>query len=161
MTIQPGERIPEASFKTLGDEGIKEVTSLELFQGRKIVLFGMPGAFTPTCAKDHLPDAINHANDIRKRGVDKIICVSINDPFVMKQWSRISGADGKVMMLADWNGEFIKSMGLETDASKLGLGTCSKRFAMIIDNSVVKTLDIEARLGDMKTTSARALLEKL
>lgn len=143
MTINVGDTVPAVKLKRLGAEGLEDVDTGEFFKGRKVVLFSVPGAFTPTCSKEHLPGFVNNAADIKSKGVDEIACLSVNDPFVMKAWSDEQGADGKVSMLPDWDGNFTKAMGLDQDISGAGLGIRGKRFSMTVENGVVKSLDIE------------------
>lgn len=143
MTINVGDTVPAMKLKRLGAEGLEDVDTGEFFKGRKVVLFSVPGAFTPTCSKEHLPGFVNNAADIKSKGVDEIACLSVNDPFVMKAWSDEQGADGKVSMLPDWDGNFTKAMGLDQDISGAGLGIRGKRFSMTVEDGVVKSLDIE------------------
>lgn len=143
MTINVGDTVPAVKLKRLGAEGLEDVDTGEFFKGRKVVLFSVPGAFTPTCSKEHLPGFVNNAADIKSKGVDEIACLSVNDPFVMKAWSDEQGADGKVSMLPDWDGNFTKAMGLDQDISGAGLGIRGKRFSMTVEDGVVKSLDIE------------------
>lgn len=147
MTIQVGDKIPEVTLKRLTPSGMAEVKTAELFAGRKVVLFSVPGAYTPTCSKEHLPGFISRAEEIKSKGVDDIVCLAINDPFVMKAWGDEQGADGKVTMLPDWSGEFTKALGLTQDISVAGLGVRGKRFSMLVEDGVVKSLGIEEGKG--------------
>ena len=160
MTINVGDTVPAVKLKRLGAEGLEDVDTGEFFQGRKVVLFSVPGAFTPTCSKEHLPGFVNNAADIKSKGVDEIVCLSVNDPFVMKAWSDEQGAEGKVSMLPDWDGTFTKAMGLDQDISGAGLGLRGKRFSMTVDNGVVKSLDIEDGKG-VTVSGASACLTNL
>ena len=143
MTIKVGETLPAAKLKQLGAEGLQDVDTAEFFKGRKVVLFSVPGAFTPTCSKEHLPGFVGRADDIKSKGVDEIACLSINDPFVMAAWAEQQGAAGKVTMLPDWDGAFTKAMGLDRDLGAAGLGIRGHRFSMTVEDGVVKSLDIE------------------
>ena len=155
MPIQPGERFPEATFTQMTESGPKPVSSAELFGGKKVVLFGVPGAFTPTCSKKHLPGYVKEADALKAKGVDLIACMSVNDAFVMDAWGAASGAAGKVLMLADGNGDVTRQIGLESDFSKHGMGQRSRRFSMILQDGVVKELNVEAP-GEFKVSSAEA-----
>ncbi|HHK43004.1 MAG TPA: peroxiredoxin [Planctomycetaceae bacterium] len=160
MTINVGDSVPAVKLKRLGAEGMEELDTGEFFKGRKVVLFSVPGAFTPTCSMEHLPGFVNNAADIKSKGVDEIACLSVNDPFVMKAWSEQQGADGKVSMLPDWDGNFTKAMGLDQDISGAGLGLRGKRFRMTIEDGVVKSLDIEDGKG-VTVSGASACLATL
>ena len=144
MPIQPGDRFPEATFTQMTESGPKPVSSAELFGGKKVVLFGVPGAFTPTCSKKHLPGYVKEADALKAKGVDLIACMSVNDAFVMDAWGAASGAAGKVLMLADGNGDVTRQIGLESDFSKHGMGQRARRFSMILQDGVVKELNVEA-----------------
>ena len=160
MTIQVGDRIPSAAFRIKTDEGIQEITSDELFKGKKVVLFSVPGAFTPTCSAKHLPGFVQHAGDFKAKGVDTIACLSVNDAFVMDAWGRDQQVGDKVVMLADGNADFAKAIGLELDATGVGLGIRSQRFAMVVDDGVVKGLHVE-QPGAFEVSSAEAVLATL
>jgi peroxiredoxin len=160
MTIQVGDRIPSASLRYKTAEGIQEITTDALFGGKKVVLFSVPGAFTPTCSAKHLPGFVQKAGDIKAKGVDTIACLSVNDAFVMDAWGKDQSVGDKVMMLADGNATFAKALGLDFDASGVGLGTRSQRFAMVVDNGVVKTLNVE-QPGAFEVSSAEAVLSAL
>jgi peroxiredoxin len=161
MTIKVGDKIPPATLKTMTDDGAKDITTAELFAGRKVVLFGVPGAFTPTCSNNHLPGYLENRDAIIARGVDTIAVVAVNDHHVMGAWARFTGGEGKILYLADGNGGFIRAMGLETDLSKGGLGNRSKRFSMIVEDGKVKTLNIEDSPGKAVASGAAALMEQL
>jgi peroxiredoxin len=142
------------------DGGPKPVKTDELFAGKKVVVFGLPGAFTPTCSAKHLPGFIQNADAIRRKGVDVIACVSVNDAFVMGAWGEQQGAGDKVMMLADGNGEFAHALGLEMDASRFGMGKRVQRFSMIVEDGVVKALNVEEP-GAFSVSSAEHILKQL
>ncbi|MCA9511284.1 MAG: peroxiredoxin [Myxococcota bacterium] len=145
MAIKEGDRIPDLKLKTPNADGMpQDVTTGELFKGKKVVLFAVPGAFTPLCSAQHLPGFIEKADAIKAKGVDTIVCMSVNDGFVMGAWGKDRGAGDKVVMLADGNGDLTKALGLEMDVSVAGLGTRSQRFAMIVEDGVVKKLAVEA-----------------
>ncbi|MEM7155757.1 MAG: peroxiredoxin [Myxococcota bacterium] len=157
MTIKVGDKIPDATLKQLSATGLGEVNTTSFFAGRTIVLFSVPGAFTPTCSKEHLPGFVSQADDIKSKGVDEIACLAVNDPFVMASWAAEQGADGKVTMLPDWDGAFTKAMGLDQDISVAGLGVRGKRFSMRVKDGVVETLDIEEGKGVTVSGAAHCL----
>lgn len=160
MSIKVGDRLPEATFTTMTADGPKPLTTTEVFAGKKVVLFSVPGAFTPTCSKQHLPGYVKQADDLKAKGVAAIACLAVNDVFVMDAWAKSQGADGKVLMLADGNAAFTKQIGLELDASKHGMGTRSQRFSMIVEDGVVSTLNIEAP-GKFEVSSCEATARQL
>ena len=160
MTIKVGDKIPQATLMQMKEGGPKPVTTSELFDGKNVVLFALPGAFTPTCSAKHLPGFIQNAAAIKGKGVDTIACLSVNDAFVMGAWGEQQGSGDKVVMLADGNGDFTKQLGLEMDASKFGMGTRSKRYAMVVDNGVVKALNVEEP-GAFSVSSAEHVLQQL
>ncbi len=160
MTIKVGDKVPSVKLKQMTAEGMKDVQTDEFFKGKKVVLFALPGAFTPTCSAKHLPGFVEKAAEIRSKGVDAVACLSVNDAFVMNAWGKDQKAEGKVQMLADGNGEFTKAVGLEMDGSGYGLGMRSQRYAMIVDNGVVKTLNVE-KPGSFEVSSAEAVLKAL
>ncbi len=159
--IAEGEKLPEATLKLVTEDGSKDVTTTEFFGGRKVVLFGVPGAFTPTCSNNHLPGFIENHDAILARGVDAIAVVSVNDQWVMKAWARFSGAEGKVAFLADGNGTFVRAAGLDANMEAAGFGTRSRRFSMIIDDGVVKKVNIEQARGQVIDSGAARILEQL
>jgi peroxiredoxin len=161
MTITIGDRLPDATFRVLGPEGPKPVATSEVFAGKKVVLFAVPGAFTPTCHLKHLPGFIKNIDAFKAKGVDTVACVAVNDPFVLGAWEEASGGKGKVLFLSDGNAEFTKKLGLEFDGSGLGLGTRSKRYAMLVQDGVVKALNIEGSPGVAEESTAEKLLEAL
>lgn len=160
MTIKVGDKIPSATLMQMKDGAPRPVKTEELFAGKKVALFALPGAFTPTCSAKHLPGFVQHADELKNRGVDAIACVSVNDAFVMGAWGNAQGVGEKVMMLADGNGDFTKSLGLEMDATKYGMGTRSQRYAMIVEDGVLKQLHVEEP-GGYAVSSAEYVLKQL
>ena len=160
MTIQVGDTLPSINLTTMTDEGPKPVSMSEISSGKKVVLFAVPGAFTPTCSVQHLPGFLEKNSDLKEKGVDVIACVSVNDPFVMKAWGEDRNVGDDVMMLSDGNGEFTASIGLEMDGSGFGLETRSQRYAMIIDDGVVSALNVEPGPG-LDVSSAETILGQL
>ena len=160
MSIKVGETIPAVSLKTKTAEGIQEVKTSELFGGKTVVLFALPGAFTPTCSAKHLPGYVSKAADLKGKGVDAIACLSVNDAFVMDAWGKDQKVGENVMMLADGNAEFTKAMGLVMDGSGYGMGNRSKRYAMVVKDGVVKDLFVEEP-GQFEVSSADYVLGKL
>ena len=158
MTIQAGDRLPETTLNKIGD-GVEIVDTRSLFDGQKVVLFAVPGAFTPTCSERHLPGFVERFEDFRAKGVD-VACVSVNDPFVMQAWGQSQNVPEGLLMLADGNGDFTRALGLEMDASAYGMGTRSKRFALYAEDGVVKQLHVEAP-GEFRVSSADYVLEHL
>ena len=161
MTIQVGDRLPAVNLKQLTAEGIKDVPITELTKRKKVVLFAVPGAFTPTCSEKHLPGFVEQAEAIKAKGVDAILCVAVNDPFVLSAWEKARNVGGKVNILSDGNAEFTRAIGLDLDASGFGLGTRSKRYAMVVDDGVVKALKIEDAPTQAEKSSAAAILAAL
>jgi len=156
MTIKVGDKIPAVTFTVMTESGPKPLTTAEFFGGKKVVLFSVPGAFTPTCSAKHLPGYVDHVKQLLSKGVDKVGCVAVNDVFVMNAWGKSAGA-AEITMLADGNGAFAKAVGLELDASAYGMGPRSQRFALIADDGVVTKLFIEAP-GEFKVSSAEHVL---
>lgn len=162
MTIKVGDQLPNATFRVLGADGAKELTTSDIFTGKKVVLIGMPGAFTPTCHRNHLPGYVEQAEQLHGKGIDTIAVTTTNDHFVMSAWSKASGGDGKIVFLADGNGDFARAIGLAFDASERGLGIVrSRRYAMLVENGAVKVLNIEEAAGKAEVTSAANLLKAL
>lgn len=161
MTIKTGDKIPSVTLKKLGANGMEEVDTAAYLKGKRAVVFAVPGAFTPTCAQKHLPSYIDNAAKIKAAGIDEIVCIAVNDPFVMKHWGEVAGAEGKVTMLPDGNAAFTKALGLELDASGNGLGTRSRRYSMVVDDGVVESLEIEDKAGEMTVTGGEACLARL
>src|SRR5918998_3223834 len=143
MAIQVGDRIPNVTLMKAGGEGPEPVDTESFFRGRKVAIFSVPGAFTPTCSARHLPGFVDKADELRAKGVDEIACVAVNDAFVMQAWGQQGGAEGKVTMLADGNGEFAEALGLVMDGSKYGMGRRGQRWAAIVDDGVVSQLNVE------------------
>jgi len=160
MSIKVGDKIPSATLMQMKDGGPKPVKTDDLFAGKKVVVFALPGAFTPTCSAKHLPGFVQNADAIKAKGIDAIACVSVNDAFVMGAWGEQQKVGDKVMMLADGNGDFTRALGLELDGSRFGMGKRSQRFAMIIDNGVVKELNVEEP-GAFAVSSAEHVLKQL
>ena len=160
MTIKVGGKIPSVTLMQMKGGSPKPVKTDELFAGKKVVVFALPGAFTPTCSAKHLPGFVHHAAAIKSKGVDAIACISVNDVFVMGAWGDQQGAGEKVMMLADGNGELTAALGLEMDATKYGMGTRSQRFSMLVEDGVVKQLNIEEP-GAFGVSSAEHILGQL
>jgi peroxiredoxin len=156
MTAQVGDRIPESVVTTMTENGPNPLTTTDYFAGRRVVLFSVPGAFTPTCSARHLPGFVDHAGDLKEKGIDAIACTAVNDVFVMAAWAKSAGAD-EVDMLADGNGEFVKSLGLELDATGFGMGHRGQRFALVADDGVITHLFVEEG-GDFKVSSAEYVL---
>jgi peroxiredoxin len=160
MAIKIGDRIPSVTLHRMENGSVSEVKTDDLFKGKKVVLFALPGAFTPTCSARHLPGFIDRAEDLRGKGVDTIACLSVNDAFVMDAWGKDRGAGDKVMMLADGNADFSKAVGLTMDGTKYGMGTRAQRYAMVVENGIVKALNVEAP-GAFEVSSADAILKAL
>ncbi len=161
MTIQIGAAIPNISLKVLRENGIQEISFADYIRGKKVVLFAVPGAYTPTCNLKHLPGYVANATSIKAKGVDEIICLSVNDPFVMKAWGESAGATDKVTMMPDWKAELVTAMGLTLDAAGAGLGTRAQRFMMVIDNGIVKELQIEPVASAVELSGADVCMAKL
>ena len=160
MTIKAGERMPAGKLKRMTKEGPKDITTDELFKGKTVVLFSVPGAFTPTCDARHLPGFVQLADQIHAKGVDTIACMAVNDVFVMNAWGKASGVGDKIVMLADGNGEYAKALGLELDGKKFGMGTRGQRFSVLVQDGVAKQVNIEAP-GQFKVSSAEHVLGQL
>ena len=161
MTIKVGDKLPEATFRLVTADGPKTVTTKEFFGGRKVVLFGLPGAFTPTCHKNHLPGFLADEAAFKAKGVQEIALTSVNDHFVLSAWSKATGADGHIAFLADGSGEFARAAGLEFDASAGGLGLRSKRYSALVEDGVVKVLNIEESPGKADLSGAAHLLGQI
>ena len=160
QTIQVGATIPSMKLMMATSEGPKEISTDELFAGKKVVLFAVPGAFTPTCSAKHLPGFVQHAADFAEKGVDSVVCMAVNDPFVMRAWAKEQGVDDRMIMLADGSGIFTRALGLELDLVARGLGVRSQRFAMVADDGKVAALMIEAP-GGFDVSRAEAVLAAL
>ena len=164
MTIHVGDRIPPVTFKCMGPESpidVRNATSDEIFKGKKVALFGLPGAFTPVCSVEHLPGLVNYADELKARGIDTIACVSVNDPFVMQAWAQDHNVGDKVMMLCDPKVEFTNAIGLNLDLSDFGLGDRSERYSMLIEDGVVTALNIEESILSCEVSSVDTLLEQV
>jgi peroxiredoxin len=160
MTIKVGDKVPAVNFRVLTAEGPKELTSDELFKGKKVAFFAVPGAFTPTCSQRHLPGYVDKAAALKAKGVDTIACISVNDAFVMGAWGKDQKTEGKVTMLADGSGDFTRAVDLELDATRNGLGKRSQRYSMLVDDGVVKALHVEAP-GKFEVSDADTMLKDL
>ena len=160
MPIQVGERLPQATFRVMTPEGPAPKTTDDLFKGRKVVLVAVPGAFTPTCHRNHLPGYVAKLPEIRTRGVDAVLVTSVNDVFVMEAWGKASGAEG-IELLADGNGDFANALGLTMDGSGFGLGTRSQRYSMVVEDGVVKSLNVEDTPSKADISGAENLLKDL
>lgn len=160
MTIKVGDRLPNTTFAKATAAGPEQVSSEDFFAGKRVALFAVPGAYTPTCSARHLPGYVENDAALKAKGIDEIVCTSVNDPFVLGAWAKDGGASEKVTMLADGNGEFAKAIGLEMDGSKFNLGQRSQRYSMIVNDGVVEQLNVEGP-GEFKVSSAEHLLETL
>jgi peroxiredoxin len=161
MPIAVGDRLPDATFKIRTPDGLADVTVKELTAGKKVVLFAVPGAFTPTCHAKHVPSFLANLDAFKAKGVDTVACVAVNDAFVMDAWAKATGAEGKILFLADGNATFTKAIGLDFDGSGVGLGVRSKRYAMYVEDGVVKALNVEDAPGVMDRSSAETLLAQI
>lgn len=161
MPISVGDKLPEANFYHMGEDGPSQTSTADVFAGKKVVLFAVPGAFTPTCNNNHLPGFIEHEAAIKAKGVDEIAVVSCNDVFVMDAWASTSGGAGKISFLADPNADFAKSLGMELDLTERGLGMRSLRYAMVVDDGTVTTLNVDEVPSDASASSAAKIIEAL
>ena len=161
MPIKVGDRLPNTTFRVMTPDGPKPKTTDEVFKGKKVVLFDVPGAFTPTCHKNHLPGFVKNAEAIKGKGIDSIAVTSVNDPFVQDAWKKASDPDNKIDFLADGSGDFAKAVGMELDASANGLGIRCKRFSMVVENGVVKKLNLEPAPGKVEVSGGDTLLAQL
>ena len=159
MTIQIGDKIPDAQLTIASADGPQAVSSADFFGGKKVAVFAVPGAFTPTCSARHLPSYVEKAGDLKAKGVDEIACISVNDPFVMSAWNERDGS-ADITMIADGNGEFTEALGLSFDGSKFGMGKRSQRYSMIVNDGTVEQVNVEAP-GDYRVSGAEAMLEQL
>ena len=160
MAIIIGDKLPQVEFQINTADGEQKIATDVIFSGRKVVLFAVPGAFTPTCSMNHMPGFLRHFDEIKAKGVDTIACTSVNDRHVMTAWAKHSGAEGKIVMLADGNGDFAKAVGLSKDLTASGMGQRSFRYSMIVDDGVVKTLNVENKSG-VNVSGAETILEQL
>ncbi len=161
MTIKIGDRLPQATFHVMTADGPQTRETGDIFKGKKVVLVAVPGAFTPTCTLNHLPGYINDANAIKAKGVDSIAVTAVNDVFVMNAWAKASGGEGKVEFLSDGNADFAKAIGLSFDGSGAGLGVRSKRYAMLVEDGIVKVLNVEDVPSKAETSASEAMLKAL
>jgi glutaredoxin/glutathione-dependent peroxiredoxin len=161
MTIKVGDRLPSATFRVMTPDGPAPRTSDEIFKGRKVVLFAVPGAFTPTCHRNHLPGFLAQANAIKAKGVDAIAVTAVNDVFVLDAWKKASGAEGQIEFLSDGNGDFAKALDLTIDASANGLGLRSKRYSMLVNDGVIEALNVEDAPGKVDVSGAENLLKQI
>ena len=159
MTIQTGDRLPDVPINIATADGPKPTTTGEFFNGKRVALFAVPGAFTPTCSARHLPSYVEKAKDLKSQGIDEIACIAVNDPFVMAAWGERDGSED-ITMLADGNGQFAEAIGLTMDGSKFGLGQRSQRYSMIVDDGIVDQLNVEAP-GEYRASSAEYMLDQL
>ena len=161
MTIEVGQKLPQATFHVLTEDGVQPRTTDEVFAGKKVVLFAVPGAFTPTCHKNHLPGYLDNYDVLKSKGFDAIAVTSTNDAFVLDAWAKATGASGRIELLADGNGDFAKAIGLSLDGSARGMGIRSQRYSMVVDNGVVTRLAVEEAPGKADISGAAALLKDL
>lgn len=159
--IQLGAKIPSLKIRKVTPTGVDEVSTDDFFRGRKVVLFSLPGAFTPTCSNSHLPGYVANADSIKKRGVDEIACLSVNDAHVMRAWAEKQGATGIVTMLADGNADFTRALGLDIDLSVAGMGVRGKRAALVVEDGVVRSIEVEAKPGEVTGSGAESCLTRL
>jgi glutaredoxin/glutathione-dependent peroxiredoxin len=159
MTINVGDTVPDVPIAIATSDGPQPTTTSEFFKGRKVALFAVPGAFTPTCSARHLPSFVEKATELKDKGIDEIACIAVNDPFVMAAWGDKDGS-GDITMIADGNGQFAEAAGLDMDASKFGMGKRSQRYSMVVDDCVVEQLNVEAP-GEYRASSAEHMLEQL
>ena len=160
MTIAIGDHLPQVEFLMMTGDGQQKISTDVIFEGRKVVLFAVPGAFTPTCSKNHLPGFLANLDAIKSKGVDSVICVTVNDIHVVNAWAKHTGAEGKIMMLADDNGKFTKAVGMNKFFPDSGMGERSRRYSMIVDNGVVKQFNVEDKPG-VNVSGADTILEQL
>jgi peroxiredoxin len=160
MTIKVGDKVPSVTFRYVTPEGVQAVSSDDFFRGKKVALFAVPGAFTRTCSERHLPSYVNNAAELKAKGIDAIACVAVNDQFVMDAWGKEHGAAGKIVMLGDGSGDFARAVGLELDRVKEGMGMRSQRYSMLVDDGVIKALNVE-KPGQFEVSNAETILKAL
>ena len=160
MSIQVGERMPSGKFKLMSDKGPRDIGTAELFEGKRVVLFSVPGAFTPTCDAKHLPGFLDLAPQFQAKGIDSIACMAVNDVFVMNAWGKAAGVGDRVLMLADGNGDYARALGLELDAKAYGMGVRGQRFAIVVEDAVATHVSVE-QAGQFKVSAAEAVLALL
>lgn len=158
MPIESGQTFPDVVLKEMTADGIKDVSTAEFLAGRKVIMFGVPGAYTPVCSTSHLPGFIEEADKLKAEGVDAIACVAVNDPFVMSAWGEMHGAQGRVRMLCDPNAELARALGLDLDLGAFGLGARSQRYSIVVENGVATTVNVEASIFDHEASAASRLL---
>jgi len=161
MSIKVGDKVPAGTFGVMKAEGPGSMSSDELFKGKRVVLFSVPGAFTPTCSKTHLPGFVENASALKAKGIDTVACKAVNDVFVLDAWSKSAGAGGKVLMLADGNATYTKALGLELDASGFGMGIRGQRFALVVKDGVVEKLSVEPSAGQCTISGGDSVLSSL
>ena len=161
MPIKVGDKLPSTTFRVMTSEGPKPKTTDDVFKGKKVALFAVPGAFTPTCSNLHMPSFINNLDAFKKKGVDTVAVTAVNDAFVMKKWAEATGGDGKIEFLADGSAEFTKGVDMVLDATAGGLGIRSKRYSMLVDDGVVKTVNVEEAPGKCELTNGQTLLSQI
>jgi len=161
MPIKVGDKLPSTTFRVMTAEGPKPKTTDEVFKGKKVALFAVPGAFTPTCSNLHMPSFLNNLDAFKKKGLDTVAVTAVNDPFVMKEWAKATGGDGKIEFLADGSADFAKGVDMVLDASAGGLGIRSKRYSMLVEDGVVKQLNVEEAPGKCEVTAGQALLGQI
>jgi peroxiredoxin len=160
MTIQAGDKVPSVKLKTMTKDGIKDLTTDEIFKGKKVAIFGLPGAFTPTCSAKHLPGFVQHFDALKAKGVDTVACVSVNDAFVMDAWGKAQNVGDKVLMLADGNADLTKALGIEMDGTGYGMGLRMKRFSMYVVDGTVKSFNLE-KPGAFEVSNAETMLAQV
>jgi peroxiredoxin len=161
MAIKVGDKVPSGTFGIMKSEGPGSISTDDLFKGKRVVLFSVPGAFTPTCSKTHLPGFVQNSSALKSKGIDTVACMAVNDVFVMDAWSKSAGAEGKVMMLADGNATYTKALGLDLDAAGFGMGTRGQRFAMVVKDGVVEKVMVEPSAGQCTISGGESVLNNL
>jgi len=161
MTIKVGDKLPSVTLRYVAPDGVKAVTTDEFFGGKKVVLFGLPGAYTRTCSERHLPSYVTHAAELKAKGVDTIACIAVNDQAVMGAWGKAQNVGDKIVMLADGSGDFARAVGLDIDLTRAGLGVRSKRYSMLVEDGTVKALNVEQAPPQVDVSSAEAMLKAL
>ena len=159
MIIKKGETVADVVFKFMGPEGLTDIKSSDLFRGKRIAVFGLPGAYTPVCSAKHLPDFVSHADELMGKEIDGIVCISVNDPFVMKAWGDANGAENKIQMMSDHQGEFTRAIGLALDLSHFGCGERSERYSMIVNDRVVEEINVEKDFLACEVSSVESLIK--
>lgn len=161
MTIKVGDHLPDSKFTVMGADGPAPKTTADVFSGKKVALFAVPGAYTPTCHQQHVPGFVARIDELKTKGIDAIVCTAVNDVFVLTHWSKDTGADGKILMLADGNADFARKLGLEIDLTQFGLGVRSKRYSMLVDDGVVMKLNVEDAPPQHDKSSAETLCSQI